>query len=66
VSWSARCPSAPFIKKFWGPPPITRSEKEDEYRSFAAAMAEDLDPTDSIMSLLVKDGIDNSREIRQF
>jgi hypothetical protein len=53
------------VKKFWGPPPITRSENEDEYWSFAAAIAEDLDPTDSIMLLLVKDVIDYSWEIRQ-
>jgi hypothetical protein len=58
-----RLPAA--VRKFWGPAPITRSEKEEEYWTFAAAIAHDLDPTDSIMMLLVKDVVDYSWEIRQ-
>jgi hypothetical protein len=63
IRGSSKLPAA--VKKFWGPPPIARSESEDEYWSFAAAVAHDLDPTDSIMLLLVKDVIDYSWEIRQ-
>jgi hypothetical protein len=36
-----------------------------EYWSFAAAIAHDLDPADSIMMLLVKDMVDHSLEIRK-
>jgi hypothetical protein len=53
------------VKRFWGPPPIYRTEKEEDYWSFAAAIAHDLDPTDSIMMLLVKDVVDYSWEIRK-
>jgi len=58
-----RLPSA--VKKFWGPPPIGGTEKEKEYWSFAAAIAHDLDPADSIMMLLVRDVVDYSLEIRK-
>jgi hypothetical protein len=58
-----RLPAA--VKKFWGPPPIYRTETEEEYWSFAAAIARDLDPADSIMMLLVKDVVDYSWEIRK-
>jgi hypothetical protein len=53
------------VRKFWGPPPIYRTEKEEDYWTFAAAIAHDLDPTDSIMMLLVKDVVDYSWEIRK-
>ena len=39
------------VKRFWGPPPIYRTEKEEDYWIFAAAIAHDLDPTDSIMMM---------------
>ncbi len=53
------------VKKFWGPPPIVETETEEEYWSFAAAIAHDLEPVDSIMTLLVKDVVDHSWEIRR-
>ncbi len=53
------------VKRFWGPPPIYRTEKEEDYWAFAAAIAHDLDPADSIMMLLVKDVVDYSWEIRK-
>ena len=58
-----RLPAA--VKKFWGPPPVDGTEKEEEYWSFAAAIAHDLDPADSIMMLLVRDVVDYSWEIRK-
>ena len=58
----SRLPAA--VKKFWGLPPVDGTEKEEEYWSFAAAIAHDLDPADSIMMLLVKDVVDYSLEIR--
>ena len=54
----SRLPAA--VKKFWGLPPVDGTEKEEEYWSFAAAIAHDLDPADSIMMLLVKDVVDQA------
>ena len=56
--------SATF-RKFWGAPPLLGSESEDVYWSFAAAIVADIDPTDMVTLLLVKDFVDHSWQIRE-
>jgi hypothetical protein len=55
-SVAARVPEASGRgQEVLGAPPISGTDKKEEYWSFAAAIAHDLDPADSIMMLLVKD-----------
>jgi hypothetical protein len=56
--------SAAF-RKFWGPPPLLGFESEEAYWSFAAAIVAEVDPSDVVMLLIVKDFVDHSFEVRE-
>jgi hypothetical protein len=53
------------VKKLWGPPPILRSEDPAVYWKLGLAMAEAVQPADSIEWMYLKDVVDYTWEIRR-